>query len=810
MKNITFALLVTIGSLSVANAQSTGKITGSILDADGMPVSYANVILYAQADTKMVKAEITDDKGWFQLAGIKAGAYWIEASFVGLPDFKSEALQVEAGQTLALPAFRLQPATNELGEVVVTAQKPLVEVKPDKMVFNVEGSINAQGNTALELLRKSPGVMVDNNDNIMLQGRSGVQVYIDGKPSPLSNSDLAAYLETLQSSEIESIEIITNPSSKYDAQGNAGIINIKFKKDKNLGANGSFDSGYSIGKLPMYNGKLSGNYRNKKVNLFGSYGYGSGKNRNIFNLYREQSGLSFDQRNVNLSDWTNHNFRAGADFFLSKKSTLGIIANGNINDFNSNSSSRTPISVIGSGTIDSLLLAGTRQHGMRSNYNFNLNYAYDGGNGVTWNIDADYGLFENDGEEYQPNRYTDPTGTEIFEERIYANQTPTSINIYTFKIDHERNLLGGKLGTGIKLAQVNTDNTFKFYNVINGSNELDQTRSNQFDYLENVNAAYLNYSGKFSEKISYQFGLRAEQTNSEGDLTTYISSDEDNVKRSYLDLFPSGGLTLQANQTNSFQLTYSRRIDRPSYQDLNPFQNRLDELTFEKGNPFLNPQYSHNFQLTHTYKYRYNTSLSYSRTTDLITRITDTSGVSASFITWLNLAQQDVLSLSFSAPIQIAKWWNSYVNITGSHTSNTADYGDGKVVDLQAASFNAYAQQTFSLPMDMKLEVSGWYNSPGIWGGTFKMKAMGSMDVGVQKKILDGRANLKVSVSDVFRTNRWGGISQFGALYMKAGGSWDSRRLRVNFTYRFGSDEVKAARRRSTGLEDEQKRIKSQ
>lgn len=810
MKNITFILLAMVSSLTFVYAQSNGKISGSLLDTEGKPLSYANVILFTQADSNMVKAEVTDDRGVFELFGIEAGAYWIKASFVGLPDYDSETLQLAPGQTIALPAFRLQPSVNDLDEVVVVAQKPLVEVKPDKMVFNVEGSINAQGNTALELLRKSPGVMVDNNDNVMLQGRSGVQIYIDGKPSPLSSSDLAAYLETLQSSEIESIEIITNPSSRYDAQGNAGIINIKIKKDKNLGANGNFDTGYSIGKLPQYNAKLSGNYRNKKINLFGSYGYGEGRNRNIFNLYREQSGLSFDQRNVNLSEWNNHNFRVGADLFLNKKSTIGIMANGNISDFNSNSNSRTAIGVIRAEGIDSLLLANSIQNGMRSNYNFNVNYAFDGGNGTTWNIDADYGVFENDGNEYQPNRYTDPTGEELFEERIYANETPTTIDIYTFKIDHERNLFGGKVGTGIKLAQVNTDNTFNFYNVLNGNNDLDENRSNQFAYKENVNAAYLNYSGKFSDKFNFQFGVRAEQTNSEGDLTAFVPTDDDNVKRSYLDLFPSGGLTYQANQMNSFQLTYSRRIDRPSYQDLNPFQNRLDELTFEQGNPFLNPQYSHNFQLTHTYKYMYNTSLSYSRTTDLMTRITDTSGVSSSFITWLNLAQQDVLSLSFSAPIQITKWWNSYVNVTGSHTSNSADYGDGKVVDLNAISFNAYAQQTFTLPMDMKLEISGWYAAPGIWGGTFETAGMGNLDIGVQKKIMGGRANLKVAVSDVFRTNRWSGISQFGALYMEAGGSWDSRRLKVNFSYRFGSDQVKAARRRSTGLEDEKKRIKSE
>ncbi len=285
--------------------------------------------------------------------------------------------------------------------------------------------------------------------------------------------------------------------------------------------------------------------------------------------------------------------------------------------------------------------------------------------------------------------------------------------------------------------------------------------------------------------------------------------DNAEVKRSYLDFFPSGGITYAANQNNSFQLNYSRRINRPSYQYLNPFQGRLDELTYEQGNPFLRPEYANNLQLTHTFKYRYNTTLSYSHTRDQITRIVDTAGVSGAYITWLNLADQYAYSLAFSAPVQVRPWWTSFTNLTGSLLQNRADYGDGKIVDLSAATFNVYSQHTFKLPKSWSVEVSGWYNAPSLWGGNFEMSAMWSIDAGIQKKLFGGKGNLRMAVSDIFKSNRWSGVSRFGVLDSVVSGGWDSRRFRTSLTYNFGNSEVKGARRRSTGLEEEQKRIKS-
>lgn len=806
--SLLLGCLTLLCSLSVEAQSDNGLITGKIQDPDGNPVAFANVVLKLAKDSSLFKVEYSKEDGGFAILEVPAGAYWLDVSYVGLPPYQSAVIDLAAGQKMNLGNIDLKPGATDLSEVVVKAQKPLLEIKPDKMVLNVEGSINATGNNAMDLLRKSPGVVIDNNDNISMLGRTGVQIYIDGKPSPLAAADLAAFLKTVQSTEIEAIEIITNPSSRYDAESTAGIINIKMKKDKRLGTNANLNLGGSMGQVGQYNGSINGNYRNKKLNAFGSFGYYDGENINFMDIYREQSGLVFDQRGRNDSEWSGQNFRFGTDFFLNKKETIGFLINGNLNDNGNSGNSRTFISMQGQSAIDSVLVAESFQDGTRDNVNFNVNYQIDNGKGNVWNMDVDYGMFRNEREAFQPNFYKDASESEVLTQRIFANNSPTDIDIYTFKLDHERPLFGGKMEIGTKLSLVETDNTFDFFNVINGENQLDLDRSNQFEYRENVNAGYVNFS-KQIKKWGIQAGLRVEHTHSTGDLTSAKPTDNDFVERDYVNLFPSAGITFAMNQKNTFQLSYSRRINRPSYQDLNPFEDKLDELTFQQGNPFLQPEYANNFQLSHSFNYRFNTTFSFSHTQDLITRQTEASGDNASYITWLNLDDQYVYSLNFSAPVPLAKWWSSYTSLTGTYSQNKAENLRGNAIDLDATSFNIYSQHTFRLPKDVSFELSGWYNAPGLWGGTFEMQEMWSIDAGVQKKVLGGRGNLKVSVSDIFRTNQWSGISEFGPLFMDVGGRWDSRRLRVNFSYMFGNSQVKGARRRKTGLEDEQRRVKS-
>lgn len=799
-------------SASLANKE-TGKISGKVISHDSQPLSFANVLLYAVADSSLVKAEYTSEDGSFELQNIAAGKYWLNISFVGLPDYNSVVFEITTGQSLDMADIKMQAKSVELAEVTVTAKKPLVEVHPDKTVFNVEGSINATGNNALDLLRKSPGVVVDNNDNIIMAGKGAARIYIDGKPTQLTTQDLAAFLKTVQSSDIATIEIISNPSAKWDAEGNAGIINIRMKKDKRLGSNGNVNLGYGVGMRENYEAGFSGNFRNKRMNTFGSYNFNDGEWLEIMHFYREQNGAMLDQNGRNDNHWQSNNFKLGNDFFINDKNTFGFLVNGYESKYDDDSHIRTPISAIGANQPDSTLIAETQTDGKRRNYNFNLNYRFDDSKGKVWNFDGDYGFFKNENDQLQPNRYyvgDGSEGSQLLQERNYHTVSPTKIDIYTLKIDHERPLLKGQLGAGVKLSYVKTDNDFNFYNVVEGEDEVDIDRTNFYTYTENVNAAYMSYNRQFG-KWGMQLGLRGEQTISEGDLTALKPVNDQNVKRDYFNLFPSGGVTYTMNEKHSFQLNYSRRLDRPSYQDLNPFEYRLDELTFQKGNPFLKPQYSNSFQISHTFMQMMTTSLSHNRTTDLIERIVDVDeqNSTASFITWRNIAEQDNTSLNIGSPVPIAKWWNGYVNLNGYRTHNAADFGDGKVVDVTVYAFNGYMQHTFNLPFDMSAEISGWYSSPSVWGGTFKMEEMWGLDAGIQKRLLKGKANLKLSVNDIFYSQKWNGTSNFGALHMTVNGRGDSRRFRVNFSYNFGNDQVKGARNRNTGLDDEKKRIKS-
>ena len=791
---------------------SAQTLSGRVLDAENETVPYATVMLLSTADSSLVKAGYTEENGTFMFQKFGAGEFQLQITNVGLDDYLSDPIRIDdENQVLELNQIQMTATGTDLALVIVKTTRPLVEILPDKTVFNVENSINATGSDALELLRKSPGVVVDGNDNILLQGKTGVRIYIDGKPSPMAGSDLTNYLRSLQSSEIEAIEIITSPSAKYEAEGNAGILNIRLKKDKRLGMNGTLNAGFGYGEYAKANNSVSMNYRNKQSNYFGTYGLNLGKNTNYNNLLRRQNGNEFDQQSKMLNKGPVHNFKVGADYFLNSKHTVGVMINGNVADRDLTNSSRTPFGSLETGEIEQILVADNTNDMHRTNVNANLNYNFRDTLGNSFTMDADYGVFRSSADSWQPNTYLNPLDNSIISERFFRTDAPTDINIYTFKGDYERRFLGGQLGLGFKFALVETDNTFDFFNVVDNDPILDIDRSNQFKYDERVNAAYFTFNRSINQQWAFQVGLRVENTNSQGDLISQKDNGNENVKRNYTDLFPNAGITYNLNQKNSFGLNYSRRIDRPNYQDLNPFEFKLDELTFQRGNPFLRPQYTNSVQLRHTYAYRLNTSISYSHTSDFFARLTQPAGEgsNASYITQENIADRKNLSLNVSMPFSVAKWWQVYANASVYNTDYYADFGEGNIVDLNATAFNFYAQNTFMMPKGFKLQLSGFYNSPGIWGGTFESFSMYSVDAGLQKSFFDNKATVKLSVSDIFNTMQWGGVSDFGGLYIEARGGWESRQLKLNVSYNFGNDQVESARKRKTGLEEENNRIGS-
>ena len=807
MKNIftLFSLILGLG-LQAQNA----SIIGQLQDPDGEAVIFANVALYNAADSSLTKVETTDESGVFRMQGLAPGTYNLSATYVGASDLWKNAVELTADQQLDLGVLKFASTAIELEEATVTASRAMVEVKPDRTVFNVQGTINSTGADAISLLRKAPGVTVDNNDNISVLGRAGVLLYVDGKRLPITGDDLTAYLQNLPAEQIDRIDIITSPGAKYEAEGNAGIIDIRLKKDKSLGANGSVSGTFSQGRYAVYNGSASGNYRNKWMNTFLTLGGNDAERFNNMDFTNNQSQLFLDETNRMRNTSSGYNFRLGTDFFLNDQNTLGFMVSGN--DYTGTNTNDSRVSIARLETpdvVDSVLLANNDGNWERQRFTYNLNYRYDNRQGRSLNIDLDYGHYDNESRRIQPNQYFDAAEDQLLTEVINTFDTPTIIDIYTAKVDYEQGLLGGTLGFGSKFSRVESDNTFLVFNVFDGKPFRNDQTSNVFDYIENVYAGYISYTRPINDKWNFSAGLRAEQTDAMGNLTPFDENlNEPPVELNYLSWFPNAGLTWQVAPMHALALNYGRRINRPDYNVLNPFNNQLSELSYEKGNPFLQPEIVNNVELSYTLKYRYNFKLGYSRTIDQITRLIAPDEVDprAGFITWENLANQTIYSMNISAPFQVRKGWNSYINFSANYLDNQADYGNGAVVDVQAFSYSIYQQQTIDLPLGFRGEISGWFSGPGVWGGVFEFESMWSLDVGLQKKFMNDQLNARLTVSDIFYETGWEGVSEFNGLVSAGAGNWDSRRVALSLSYNFGNQNVKS-RRRKTGLEDEAKRL---
>jgi iron complex outermembrane receptor protein len=810
MKKSLILIAFSLFTLAGAYAQ---KISGTVSDETGKAFAGATVSLVKATDSSSVKFAVTKADGLYEFSPVAAGDYRIKTTHVGHVTSFSDVLNVAAADITVTP-ISMQKKTGDMAAITVTASRPIVEVKADKTILNVEGTINAVGNDGLELLRKAPGVMIDKDDNISLAGKTGVQIFIDGKPSPLSGSDLSNFLKTLQAAQIDNIEIITNPSAKYEAAGNAGIINIRLKKNKSFGTNGTLNLGYNRGVNNRYNGGINLNNRNKYTNVFGSYNYFDGKNQMKMNGDKSQLDTLFSQRNTMVFANKTHGFKAGVDYFINSKSTLGAVVTGNIMDGSFNTSG--PMNFIYEPTGDTVKVLRASNTNMmdRSNVNSNLNYRYVGKAGKELNLDADYGIYTIRSNQYQPNFYYDGDGN-LTSTVIYDMVQPTDIDLYSFKADYEQPYKKGKLGVGTKLSYVSTDNNFNRYNVFSSGKVLDTLKSNQFAYRENINALYVNYNRQF-KGFMIQGGVRMENTHSKGISTGYQLDNNEyepydsGFNRSYTDFFPSAAITFNKNPMKQWTVTYSRRIDRPAYQDLNPFEFKLNEYAFMKGNTLLRPQYTNSFGLTNIYKYKLTTTLNYSHVKDIFAQVPDTTEKTKSIMTRKNLATQDIVSLSISYPFQ-KKWYSFFATVNSNYANYKADFGGGdRKVNQDVFSLTYYMQNTFKLGKGWTGELTGLYISPSVWQGLIRSKTMGSVDAGLQKTVFKKKGTLRLSVADIFQTMKWGGTTNFTGVRSEFSGNGEMPQFKANFSYRFGNSQVKAARQRKAATEEENRRTQQQ
>lgn len=800
---LLFALMANI---AMAQEKNIG-ISGTVTDDQKKPIDYVTIALYKTADSSLVKTALTDPSGKFNLLIASGGKYFVKVAMMGYTNYKSAAFNVE-NAAIDLGTLQLKPTQNNLKEVNITSTPPLIVRKLDKTVMNVENSSIAVGLTALEVLQKAPGVTVDQNDNIAMQGKQGVLIILDGKQTYMSNADMANLLRNMQSNQIESIELITNPSSKYDASGNSGIINIKTKKSKAYGANGSLNATAGMGKNFRGSTGVNLNYRNKGYNLYGNYNLSVTERENSIIINRiatnANSDTYFGQNGLSNRKFTSNSFKTGLDISLNKNNILGFLVTGNFNNGNERDDNQTLIGKSFS-TADSLNRNNNINKTNYNNLSYNVNYktTLDSlGQEIT--ADVDYAKYNNNNKFVYNNYFFNLSGTERKSPSFSRNDSPSIIDISAFKVDYVLPITKTvKLETGIKSSWVKTSNTLNFEELVNSNWQNDPKRSNQFVYKENINAAFANASKEF-KTTSVQVGLRAEQTQSTGNS---ITTDKV-VDRNYIDFFPTLFVNQKLAKNHEMSFSYSRRIDRPEYDNLNPFVFYLDPYTFSEGNPFLNPQYTNSYELGYVFKKKYSATLSYSLTNDVIIEvILPRNEVKSLYQTWTNLAKQTSYGINFNVPISFAKWWSSNNNVNTFYLSFESPNIGGQVLKNGRLAAQFKSQHNFTLGKGFSAELNADYQSP-LEYGTIKAQSQYNIDAGIGKSLMNKKANLKFAVSDIFNTRRNQISSGLTGLTYNLDQKNETRIARLSFTYRFGKNEVKPERRRSTGTESEQNRVK--
>lgn len=804
MQHFIFFLLFSFCT-SYLTAQT--NLSLSIQNDKKETIEGAIVTLLKQKDSSIIKSGLSDQTGAVSWSNVKADTYLVTVKHIGYQTFISTPIVITTSTTpLQLPTIILQKQSGQLSEVTVVSKKPFIQRLNDRIVVNVEGSLLSAGSTALDILERSPGITLDQNESIVLKGKSGVIIMIDGKPSPLSSGDLTNYLRSLPSNSIERIDIITNPSAKYDAAGSSGIIDIRFKKDQRFGTNGSVNAGYGQGNYARTNTGLTFNHRTKAINLYGNANYQYIKPyNNIISLKDFYTNNiftgSYDQDNMVIRRTHVGNGRIGIDFFTSDKTVIGFIINSNrvaTNRTNNNSTTifnaaKQPVSLFLT-TMAGIENAGNEVINSNIKHQFNKT-----GHEITF--DADYGRYHNKWLSDFSTKYADINGTPTQIPYLLDGNQKGLLTIKSVKSDYAYPFKkGGKLEAGIKTSFVKSENNVVFLDKSNGSPVVDNGKTNHFVYDENINAAYINFQ-KDIGKINVQLGLRSEQTN----IGTLQKVNNVKMDSSYLLLFPSAFLTYKFSEKQSLGISVSRRIDRPSYNLLNPFRNFIDPSFYASGNPSLKPELTWSYELNYSI-HQLNLSLNYSKTTNFISVVLMPEDIQNKITVQLpvNISSNDYWALAAVYPLKINKWWNSIINATAFSTYFQGNVAN-TVINQKAVNTQASIANSFTLKKGWSAEISFNYNS-GSNNGILRFKPQYIAGAAIQKTILNNKGNIRLNVTDIFWSQWPRAISTFAAYTDTWRAQRDTRIMNLSFTYRFGNNKVQGSRRRTTASEDERRR----
>lgn len=805
-----FILIAFLLSAASIMAQPRGKIAGRIVSRNEKVVQNTTVNLLRANDSVAIQQTVSNAEGLYRFETVAEGKYMITVTAVGYQKAFSKTIEVNPGQQAVLvPPIPLIPTTNNLAGVTVTAKRPLIEQKIDRTIVNPEALVSNAGVSALEVLENAPGITVDKEGTISLKGKDGVIVLIDGRPTQLASADLVNLLRSMNSSQIDQVEIMTNPPAKYDASGTAGLINIKTKKTLNKGYTGSASVAYTQGRYPKTSESFNFNYRNEKMNWFTNLGhnYNSGFGtlliqRKIFANTANAIENYFNQAGHRISESNAYNGKMGLDYFINKRTTLGFVLNGTSGATESDNRSAINISDA-SKELESKVRADIDNNSNWKNFGSNINFRRVlNTKGRELTSDMDFITYHSGNNQFMVNSYFDKAGNPTRNADTLLGDLPQAIKLYSGRVDYVHPLKkGARFEAGVKSSIVKTDNDANYDSIQNGSMVRDINRSNHFVYEENINAAYVNLNQPLSKKLGVQLGLRMEHTNAKGkQLTT-----GEEFTRHYVQLFPTAYFQYKANEKNTVLLNYGRRIRRPGYQSLNPFIRFIDRYTFSSGNPNLRPQLSDNIEITHAWRNMLTTTINYTYTADIFDDVIDQRGQEA-FKIPANIASHRQFGLAITANTPVTKWWMSNIAINAFNNRYKGQVSNTQI-SLEATSFIVSSIQQFKLNKTLTAEINARYRN-GWYEGTIKARSVGFIGAGLSQQLMKNKATLRIAVRDLFFSQKFRGESRYGNVDFNFQERKDTRNVSVAFAYRFSKGKKIAPTKRTAGsANEEQERI---
>lgn len=804
MRHFLTLLVLSCFIFTVSAQLTTGRELKLVIVSDEFKALPKATVKLLRADSTLVQTQLSNDDGQVLFKELLQGNYFCQVLFTGFIPVRGLGVDLIANTTI-VDTVKMVRDIAILGDVSVTSKKPYVQFYPDKTVINVEASITNTGSTVLEVLEKSPGVTVDRNGSISLKGRPAVQIMIDGKITQLAGVDLQNLLSGMNAAQVDVIELIENPGARYDAAGNAGIINIKTKKNKQRGFNGSFTVAYGQGRLPKNNNNVILNYREGRFNFFSTYSVNISRHllemyalRTYYDQNNEVASL-LEQPYYTKTKAFTQNIRVGVDYFLSDKTTIGTLYTGTYLT-RDNRGESTALWMNAAGDTDSSILTYShntsklRQNGI----NFNARHVFDMKSELTADIDI-IGYEINSSQDFE--NQLAGAGNISDASKGYI---PSKIDIFSAKADYSRRFGNITWEAGWKSSRVKTDNLAMYYYYQANDWIADLGKSNHFLYNESIHALYSSLDAKW-KKWDIQGGLRYEYTGYDARQLGNAIVKDSAFNRNYNSLFPSAFVTYRADSNHSFTFRTGRRIDRPAFQKLNPFVFIINKYTFQQGNPYFKPQYTWNLELNHVYKERFTTSVSYNLTRDYISQVffSDTS-TGIIVYTEGNVGKLQNIGVSVSAQLAPTKWWSFTAQAVYNH--KIIEGVLWRVYKASINQMNLSINNQFRFNKGWSAELSGFYITRNQNDLQEVLDPTGQVSAGLSKQILKSKGTLRLTARDIFYTQVMAGLTHFESVIEYFSLKRDTRVVTISFTYRFGK-VIKQPKRSGGGATDEINRV---